>query len=171
LSCCGKSKRIEKQLEHFSKIDTEIIFVLGFDSEKIYDYVSKYKVVHNDGFEQSNSLKNVMLGLRVCSNNEAIIINGNNIYSSHYFTAEHSCWGGITKTCHNIGVNVSETIEHFNFGLKTGWSDIVYLNEHAVKYIKTQKFNDKTNVMFDFELYNKMIDNGIQFEPREVIYE
>lgn len=162
-------KFILRQLEQLERVSDDIVYVLGYDAEKIHDFTCKHTTVINELYETCNSLKNTILGLRATKYSDVIIIDGDHIYHSDYFKIDNTNWIGTYDDLEDICVTSTDNIvQNFSYGLTKGWSKITYLTPECAEYIRNMKINSRSSVMFDYEIYNKMIDKGHIFKDKRV---
>lgn len=159
---------LQKQLKVFQTLPdtTEIIYVLGFEAEKIYESLcNKVKTIFNYDYENSGSLKNTLLGVRAATHNRILILHGDMLFTPDNISIPDisASWVGIQNVdTQEVGVGVDTGIvTGFNYGMPHKWSRLVYFNTEASIWLRRQKLNEKTQSAIDFELYNSMIDNNI----------
>lgn len=168
----GKRKLIDIQIEAIKKrfINFEIIICLGFDTEKIYKYVkSKYKtlnirIVENQLYHLSNSCESLRLSLNNIYNNKILICDGNLVINNSCLSEIDTSKSMIIieKKPHEtleVGVNTDKNcVEHFSFGAKNTWSEILFLNGYdIIDSLKNVIINHDTKNRFIFEALNELI--------------
>lgn len=155
----------------------EIILCCGTNAEKVHKYIqSKYsdtniRIVENQLCNNSNSCEAARIALNNTNNNKVYIIDGHLMLNKEIFSTKSDKSYVYRETVHceniDIGINVSEQglIEHFSYGAKKQWSEIVYLHNKDIidalrKIISTIDFKQK----FIFEALNELIKRNYKFE-------
>jgi len=168
----GKRRLIDIQIEAIKKrfVNFEIIICLGFDTEKTYKYIkSKYKtlnirIVENQLYNVSNSCESLRLSLNNISNNKVLICDGGLVINNNCLSKIDTSQSMITieKNPHEtleIGVNIDKNyVEHFSFGAKNAWSEILFLNGcDIIDSLKKIIVSYDTKNRFVFEALNQLI--------------
>jgi len=158
-------KLIDLQIEAIkSKFKNyEIIICCGFDSESVYKYIrTKYKkenirLIENQIFNYSNSCESLRLCLNNLINTKIFILDGNLVFKNNIFDSIDLDKNFIViekSPSENleVGVNINEYdfVEHFSFGAKYIWSEILFLCEDKI-------IDSLRNLLANMEYKNKFI--------------
>jgi len=161
--------QIESIQKHFANF--EIILCCGFDTDKICKYIrSEYKtlnirIVENQIFNQTNSCESIRLALNNTNNDKVFICDGSIYFTPDLFKQYDSKVSSVfietkDKDGFEIGLNTNELnrVEHFSFGAKYIWSEIVYLSNHDIidglrKLLSNTEYKNK----FIFEALNDLL--------------
>lgn len=166
-------KLIDIQIQAINKIfpKNEIIVCGGFEVEKIVKYLqSKYKttnirVVENQLYNNSNSCESIRLALNNTFNDKILICDGNLLFESKVLkliNKNTSCALAEKHPSKNmeIGINIdaSNNIQHFSFGAKHIWSEMLFLHNSEIidDFRKIVNNLDNKN-KFMFEVLNELI--------------
>lgn len=162
-------RQIEQIVEKFKKY--EIVICSGFDSNNLSKYIqNKHKdknirIVENQLFENCNSCESLRLCLNNITNHKIFIIDGNLLFKSDIFNDinTNETFLFIEKSpCENleIGVNINESgsIEHFSFGAKNIWSEIIFIsNKDILNSLRKLLHNSEYKTKLLFEIFNDII--------------
>jgi len=166
VSVNGAVRLIDLQIEAIKSTfnNFEIILCLGFDSDKVYRYIrSKHKdlnirIVENQLYDTSNSCESLRLSLKNICNDKVLICDGNLIIDSKLLSNLSISTSSIMveenpNNTLEIGLNIDNNIvQHFSFGAKNIWSEIIYLNgkpmiDNLVKILLNH--DNKNRLMFE----------------------
>lgn len=179
-------KLIDIQIQAINKIfpNNEIIICCGFEIDKTIKYLKhKYKnlnirVVENQLYNNSNSCESIRIALNNTFNSKILICDGNLVFDSRVIKLINR-----TMPCAiieknpsknmEIGINcdLHKNIQHFSFGAKHTWSEILFLNDDDLiedfrKIINTLDNKNK----FLFEALNELIAMKYHILTVENIY-
>jgi hypothetical protein len=168
----GSKKLIDIQIAAIKETykNFELILCLGFDCEKVCRYIkSKYsklniRIIENQLFQSSNSCEGLRLCLNNICNDKIIICDGNlllNNKSLSLVSIDESCALVESNPYHTmeIGLNSDHNqVQHFSFGAKNIWSEIIYLNgKNTVETLRRILVSYDSKTRFIFEAINELL--------------
>lgn len=172
----GSKKLIDIQISAIKDTfnNFELILCLGFDADKVYKYVkNKYpniniRIVENQLFNSSNSCEGLRLCLNNICNDHVLICDGNLILSSKALSLldlQRSCILTESNPYHTmeIGLNCdkSNIVQHFSFGAKNIWSEIVFFNKQdTIESLRKILVNYDSKTRFMFEALNELLNDN-----------
>jgi len=165
---------IEKQIKTLWREypEADIFVVVGFDSEKIVNRLSRYpvRIIYNPIYESTSVLYSVGLAMEAVITKEVMVVYGdlffnqstiNNLRGSSKVIAENS--GFLKKS--EVGIASDEDlVTNFSFGLDTKWCQIVYLSGKELDIFEKICFKKETSQWLGYEALNYVIKNGGQFK-------
>lgn len=178
----GRKKLIDLQISAIQNTfdNFEIIVCAGFDADKVYRYIRleypnlNIRFVENQLYNSSNSCESLRLSLNNTTNTRVVICDGNlliNPRSLSKIDINHSCALVEKDGCKTleIGLNSDNNIvQHFSFGAKYTWSEILFLNGiDIIDSLRKIIANYNTKNRFIFEAINELI--GMQHNIRSII--
>lgn len=178
----GKKRLIDLQISAIQNSfdNFEIIICAGFDADKIYRYVrSEYpslniRFVENQLYNSSNSCESLRLSLNNTINTKIVICDGNLLINHKCLSkidTDHSCALIEKDGCKTleIGLNSDNNIvQHFSFGAKNTWSEILFLDGvDIIDSLRKIVANYNTKNRFVFEAINELI--GMQYNIKSII--
>jgi hypothetical protein len=166
-------KLIDIQIETINNKfpNSEIIVCTGFESEIVCRYVKlnhkkhKIRIVENQIFNHCNSCESLRLCLNNAIENKIFIIDGSLLlYEGIFdeFDLSTSCLMVESNPHSNleIGVNINENnlVEHFSFGTKNIWSEIMFLSDtYSIECLSKILSNIDFKNKLVFEALNELI--------------
>lgn len=180
----GRKKLIDLQISSIQNSfeNVEIIICLGFDAEKITKYIrSNYpsaniRFVENQLYNTSNSCESLRLSLNNTNNSKVLICDGNlllNYKCLLKIDTNQSCVLIEKEGCKTleIGLNIdNDIVQHFSFGAKHTWSEIMFLDGiDIIESLRKIIVNYDTKNRFVFEAINELI--GLQYNIRSIVNE
>jgi choline kinase len=175
----GEITVIQKQLKillgQFPK--AEVIVIVGFQADKLIKHLPKnVKIVENEFFEDTSSVRSLALALRVASNTRLLIINGDIIFNNNTIKNLVGNESIVVVDSHNqiakdkVGVNVIDSYAaHFAYGFQKKWAQIAYITNGEFPIFYNMCCDKDRKRVFIFEIFNNMIDKGAKlkcFEPK-----
>ena len=158
----------------FDKI--KIYYVYGFDAKNVEDFFEKknYKNVipiKNTLFETTGEINSISK-TRQFLNTDTLLISGNVILSRSMFKNFSPSNSKSTifiseKENKELGCSIDKAnkITHLCYDLDNFFCEIVYLRKKHIEKFRTMVSKKEYRNYFLFEIINKMIDIGIDFEP------
>lgn len=168
----SKQTLIEYQLSLINEIfpNCRIILVTGFESEllmsKTPDNILK---VENNNYENTNVVKSIGVGLRVCTENVLIIygdlifnrevLKSINIEESSIICADHI----MDETEVGCTINEKGYVENLLYDLPKKWAQIAFFKNKELKKLKEIAWDNNNSHLYGFEAINKIINDGGKF--------
>jgi hypothetical protein len=169
----GGKKLIDEQILTIKKYfdNPEILISVNGNSDRIYKYVKQYhknlniRIVENQISSESNSCENIRLCLNNTMNSKILICSGGLLLNDSMKLIDINNTSILIESnpCENldIGVNVNENNEaqHFCFGAKKVWSEILFLhNQENIDSLKKIIISKNVNKnKFLFEILNDLL--------------
>jgi len=155
--------------------NSETTVVVGFEADKVTKTLpGDVRVIENQFYNETNVVESLRLALNSITNTNALIIYGDLIFNAQAITDLTSRGPCVVvdsqKNFKNeeVGVTVVDNmITHFAYGLDIKWGQIIYLENESLSLFKTLCSNRKRNKMYPFELFNIMINEGLQIKAVE----
>ena len=152
----------------------EIIGVFGVHIDKILKKTSNdIRIVENQLHESTNTSESMRIGLNNCLNDNILFIHGDIYFDSELLKGANynksflvlDANGDIDEK--EVGATViKKNISILSYGLKKKWCQICYVTGKELKILKNifSKFKESDKKMLSFELLNKIIENGGNFQ-------
>jgi hypothetical protein len=170
----GDLKLIDIQISAIKQVfsNFELIICLGFDSDKVSQYIrSKYnniniRFIENQLYNSSNSCESLRLSLNNTFNNKVLICDGNLLLNNKclsHIDTKSSCALIEKNPCDTleIGLNIDENnkVQHFCFGATKIWSEIIFLyGEEVIESLRRIIVAYESKTRFMFEAINGLIN-------------
>lgn len=169
----GSKRLIDIQIEAIKNVfkNFELVLCVGFDAERVCRYVkSKYpklaiRIVENQLYEKSNSCEGLRLCLNNICNDKIIVCDGDLLINENCLLnikLDTNC--ALTEkqpsNTMEIGFNIdtNNTIQHFSFGAKHIWSEIVYFTgKDPIETLRRILVNYNSKSRFVFEAINELL--------------
>ena len=166
-----KNKTIlERQLSNINKVfkKKEIIFVCGFQYEKIKNKIPKHlKVVVNNEFETTNVSYSIKVGLDHCSTDNVLIIYGDLVFNVSCLKCPFNNESAVvidklnTMNEREIGCIINKgLIQNFSYDIPNKWSQIMYLCNDELSLFKKYVNDKKNKNKYGFEGLNYILEKG-----------
>lgn len=163
----NKQTLIEYQIFKIKQLypSAEIIVVVGQEADKIIKKIPRdIKIVENELFGETGTLRTIAVGLRICSFDNVLIINGDIVFEESEVTnfADKSSIV-VHQNINNIevGVNIMNgKVASFAFGVSPKWSKILYLGPRELEKFKKIAFDRGKRKWYTYEACNVLIDQG-----------
>jgi hypothetical protein len=171
----GNKKLIDIQIasikEAFQKF--ELVLCLGFDSERVYNYVkNKYpklnvRVVENQLYNSSNSCEGLRLSLNNICNDNVLICDGNLLIHNKsllLLDLKRCCTLIESNPCETMEIGLNSDnhniVQHLSFGAKYIWSEILFLTgRDVIESLRKILVAYDSKTRFIFEALNELISN------------
>lgn len=178
LNIKNKFKLIDLQMQQISKIyrnNTNITVAVGFEAEKVAGYLigKKYKcnILYNNDYSENNagSVVTRYLSKNADIENTLIVCNGilfkpKTILKTHLQNNSKIFTIDKTKKNFNIGCTVNENkTEHLFYDLPNTWTECAFLNQEAIKALKSIINKKNISQYYIFEILNELIED-VTFE-------
>ena len=157
----------------YSMPNADITVVLGYEIDKIYKQIPKFVlVIENDKYETTASTRSAFMGVRACSKNNILIINGDIFFNEKIFdicTNESSILINSNKLISDskIGVIVdSGYLSCFNFDINVKWGQAVYLYENDIDLFQKICYDTKQEVIIS-EILETMVNKKVSIKTIE----
>lgn len=167
----GKNTLIEKQIEciRANIKNPDIVVVLGYEAERLYSFLKPLKVrcVLNEHYEDTSAIKSTILGLRATVGSEVYIIHGDIVIKKNIFVPTKSGCKTFytTNKINDVGLLLDgRQVSRFAFGVNNTWNKVLYLNKSGVDTIKDLVISIDNERLLDFEIYNSLIERGLEIE-------
>ena len=137
---------------------------------------SNFIKVENELYENTNVARSVGIALRTIDTIERVLIiygdlvfNKNALEVLDYNTSSIFALGDFIGE-EEVGciINQKGNLEHMMYDLPQKWSQIAYFQGNELNYLKQIVWNRNNNKLFGFEIINKIIEKGGQFECKHV---
>lgn len=164
---------IEYQISQAQKItkQSSITINIGFDSEKIISKLYRYRSIKylvNHKYDNTNQGNNLLLYIHKHKPTNLLILSSglllreNTIQKNHLQNECKIFMLNKPKTNFSIGSSSSKKLEYLFFDMEEPWSEIVYLNEEAIRLLLSndQKIFDQ---MYLFEIINFLLSKNVTF--------
>jgi choline kinase len=153
----------------------DIIVVVGFESTKVINSLPHYvRIVENPQFEETSVVESIRLGINASATKNLLLIYGDlifNVYSIRNLISSGPCAVIDSKSRfkdEEVGVTVvDDSITMFAYGLPNKWSQIIYFENESFDMLKDLCSDKRKNKLYPFELFNIIIENGIEIEAKE----
>lgn len=155
----------------------EIIGVFGVYLDKILKKINKkIRVVENQLHESTNTAESMRLGLNNCLYDNVLFIHGDIFFDSSLLVGANYNKSFLVLDSNNdidekeVGVTISKNnVSILSYGLKKKWCQVCYLTGKELKILKVifSKFKESDKKMLSFEIINKIIENGGNFQYHE----
>jgi len=152
----------------------EVIFVVGFESDKIVKKLPKnVKVIENELFETTGVVRSIGMGLRVASNDSVMVVYGDTVFDEEAITSlfrEESAIAAYTagkKDEVGIITNSQGYAENLTYISKKSWSHLAFFPNKELDMARRFCYNRSNYMKFGFELLNEIIDRGGKFKVIE----
>lgn len=164
---------LDYQIQYIKKFYKNIpIFVLtGFDNDRIEKKIKHYGNIatsFNPNYETSNQTESLISYFKQSNTNNCLIINNGILLKEKLpINIKYSSIYTIKKYKEGFGLGINQTnavdsvVSYLFYGLPIQWSECVFLNSEAIKFIIEISNSIKLHNLFLFELLNKLIDNNI----------
>ena len=150
---------------------SDIILVGGFEFDKLRNKIpSDIILIKNDKYAETNNVYSISLGLDAAKNNDVLVIHGNiffkeNIMHCPWTKSFIFCSDAVLSDNKKLGCVIDKTVDNIMYGLPYNIFKITFLRNKELSLYKQFCF-DKTNQQaYDWEILNKIIDNGGKFYP------
>lgn len=164
---------IEYQISQVQKISKQsaITINIGFDSEKIISKLYRYRSIRyliNDQYDNTNQGNNLLLYIHKYKPKNLLILSSGlllreNTLQKSYLQNECKIFMlNKPKTNFSIGSSSAQKLEYLFFDMEEPWSEIVYLNEEAIRLLS----NNDTKIfdqMYLFEIINFLLSKNMLF--------
>jgi choline kinase len=162
---------ISRQINLLKKLflhHSEIIVVVGFESEKIIRNLPKWvKVIENENYATTNVARSIGMALRIASNNNVLIVYGDLVFNIHALGVD--LWGDSCTVVDSkgmiredeVGVSLLKNeVLNFEYGHFTKWAQIVYLRKRELELFSKFVWNRDKYKLFGYEALNYVLDHG-----------
>lgn len=147
----------------------DIIVVTGYENERLCNYLQQQKIrcVVNEFYDETSALKSLMLGIKATTQDNIFVIHGDIFFEKSIFSIDKRTSYTIynSSRTNDLGIVFEQKIIRFAYGVGNNWGKIVYLNKDGTKMIRSLKFSDKNDKLLDFEMYNALIESGLEILP------
>lgn len=173
LLCIKNIPLIDRQLDIINKTfpKKEIILVTGFEADKVLNYTGKYNItrVENEKYEYTNISRSIAIGLRACNCDSIIIIYGDLYFNKELLDLPFNNKSIIvccnTMTTNEVGCIINNNIiENIFYDLPQKWAQVAYFTGDELEILKKIVFDRKNNLLYGYEIINKIIDRGGKFK-------
>ena len=164
---------IQHQISTLSQTypESEIITILGFDIDKIIQFVQPgTRVVENELWESRSVVSSIRLGVLNALNRNLLIVYGDLFFSAASVDNLTKDGSAVVYDVHNslpkdtVGINVvNETAEHFAFGIPNKWAQILFIAEGDYSLFYKLVMDKNHSKLYLHELLNNMVDKGVKF--------
>lgn len=166
--------QIETLLEAFPQ--AEIFVIIGYESDKIIRKLyKKYPVrfITNDLHLSTNTTYGISLAIQASCRSSLLILGGNLLFDYNIKNLQTNKTQVISGT--NGYIKESSVGLFTNNGIVTGfsysfnkkWAKIALLCNKEFDMFSRLSFTNECNNLFEYEVFNKCIENGGQFENVE----
>lgn len=177
-----EKKILDHQIDNiksFSK-NADIIFVGGFEIEKVIKGNHDCRIIENQLFESTNSVESLRLGINASKISNLFIIHGDIVFTPSALNIPNRNMAFLAKGCEEsidkdkVGISHQEDkVLHLSYGLEDKWSQIVYIPYNHFISVKHQanKTSKKLTTYEFINLLNEDIDFYIYENSKNTIFE
>jgi choline kinase len=151
----------------------DIVVVLGYEIDKIYKQIPKHvRVVENKDYESTTSTRSAFIGVRACSNDNVLIVNGDIFFNEKIFeicTNESSVLIDKNKMISSgkLGVIVDNGyVSCFNFDIEVKWGQAFSLCGNDIDSFQKICADTKQEVIIS-EILEMMVNRNIHLKTIE----
>ena len=155
--------------------NSEVTVVVGFEADRVIKALpDDIRIIENQFYQETNVVESLRLALNSTVSQNALIIYGDLIFNTNAIDGLTDGESSIVVDSKNsfkneeVGVTIVDGIAtNFAYGLDTKWGQIIYLEDEALLLFKTLCANRKRNKMYPFELFNMIMNEGINIRAIE----
>lgn len=169
---------LDNQVEvlHSAFKNPEIILVSGFDTDKIARVVPKgVKLVENESYLTCGPIRSTLLGLRVASRNNILIIHGDMLFNEaaiSSFKNESAVLVAPPGTLHRskVGLNIQDgLVRSFSYGVEKKWGQCLFLKGVELDYFRKRCMERRFSTWTIPEISDKITSRpGLKLRAIEV---
>jgi len=175
----GNKTLVEHQIDTINNtIDNqEIIGVFGYAIEKIIKKIAgKLRVVENQVYQETNNSESLRLAVNNTSKKNIMFLHGDLYFNDSVFSKLNYKKSFLIvdnkemMKPKEIGVTIQNNkATILSYGLSTKWCQIAFMTGKELKILKNvlQKLQGSQKKLLSFEIINKMISMGANFECYE----
>lgn len=153
--------------------NADIVAVLGYEIDKIYKHIPSFvRVVENERYETTTSTRSAFIGIRACSKNNILIINGDLYFNNKLFEIcinESSILvdkSGMISS-NKLGVITDNGyVSCFNFDINVKWGQAFNLYANDIEIFQKICIETKQEVIIS-EILQTMINKNISIKTME----
>jgi hypothetical protein len=154
--------------------NSEIVVTLGFEKDRVLKQLPhNVKCIEDSSYEEYGPARAVGLALRVASFNRIAIIYGDVFFSAEHLYGFHQDKSFLLLDLQGyinpdkIGVVIDrERVQHLAYGISPKFAQIAYLTGLELELAKRIMIDTRNQKLLGHELWNRVINQGGQFEPR-----
>lgn len=151
----------------------KILYIYGFDNKKFIDFIETsnmdIRTKFNSQYNVYNHAFSLSLAKNCIDNDDLLIIDGYQKLHKNIFKKFDQTRGSTIFIKHNTELNRDDVgciinknnVEHFSFDLNNNIYNIYYLEKKYVNALFEILEKNKYHNYFIFELFNKLIDQGL----------
>ena len=169
---------LEYQIQQLKKCRKNNIHIIGgFEIEKIYKTLSKYKVniIENRQYLFTNQAKGIKLFLENNNCNNLFIVSNGILFKNNPFDCMSNGQSKVflidkPKTNFNIGCadTDSDDVNYLFYDLPLAWSECSFFNKEAIDKFMELYEQQNLDQMYLFEIINKLVSNNIRFDKQTI---
>ena len=151
---------------------SEIILISGFKADKLMNETPSHIIkIENEGYEETNVVKSIGMGLRASTRPNALVIYGDLVFNAaalqSLVLSESSLIANVgTMGDREVGcvINEYDMVENIMYDLPQKWGQIAFFCRKELKLLKEMCWDRKNHKKFGFEIINSIIDKGGKFK-------
>jgi len=152
--------------------DVEIIFVSGFEHNKILKHKTNFRIVENTTYFDSGEFEQVRLALQNIESDNVFIVTDTT--TNLNFNIEKRSKIYISNNAkENPGCTSQKYVEHIAYGIQNNITKGFFFCKTELEMLKKYVIENKEKKykLFLFEIINDLISKGAKFKAEEVEYE
>ena len=150
----------------------EIILIAGFKADKLMNETPSHIIkIENAGYEETNVVKSIGMGLRASTRPNNLVIYGDLVFNAitlqSLVLSESSLIANVdTMGDREVGcvINEYDMVENIMYDLPQNWGQIAFFCHKELKLLKEMCWDRKNHKKFGFEIINSIIDKGGKFK-------
>ena len=150
----------------------EIILIAGFKADKLMNETPSHIIkIENEGYEETNVVKSIGMGLRASTRPNNLVIYGDLVFNAitlqSLVLSESSLIANVdTMGDREVGcvINEYDMVENIMYDLPQKWGQIAFFCHKELKLLKEMCWDRKNHKKFGFEIINSIIDKGGKFK-------
>lgn len=152
--------------------NSEIIYVSGFEHNKILKNKTNFRIVENTTYFDSGEFEQVRLAIQNSETEKIVILNDTTINLKFPELNKESKVFISDSAVNNPGCTHSKYIEHISYGLKNYITRCYYFTGNELNLLKKYLIENKEKKykLFTFEIINDLIDKGGKFKTEKMDY-
>ena len=174
----GKNNILDNQIEVISDniTDYEILLITGFHENKVQSYVKKrknrsIKLLSNKGYEDTNVIASINIGLQNRSTDNVIILYGDLVLNTDTMRAPFGITSMLIIDSGNymkpeeVGCIIQDdSVKNLMYDLPNKWAQIAYFYGKELDMLDTFCKESRNRRRFGFEAINEIISSGGEFK-------
>lgn len=151
--------------------NTEIIYISGHESQKIFKIKNDFRIVENVTYFDNGEFEQLRLGIQNMESNKLCIVPDNCLVFNFALENESKVFTS-DLAINNPGYISNKYIENISFGLTHKITKSFFLVKNELEILKKILIDGKNKNynLFAFEIINMIIDKGGKFKKEDTEY-